>query len=77
MGLCRNIDLQGFEIAGENKVFYPAEQVTLQWQTNEVVIRSSKVLQPVAVRYCFHDFQVGTLIGGFELPAIPFRTDNW
>jgi sialate O-acetylesterase len=29
------------------------------------------------VRYCFHDFQIGTMIGGNELPTIPFRTDNW
>jgi len=77
MGICRNYDIQGFEIAGENKVFYPAEQIRFQWETNEFVISSSKVLNPVAVRYCFHDFQIGTIIGGNELPAIPFRTDNW
>ena len=75
--ICRNYDIQGFEIAGENKVFYPAEQIRFQWETNEFVISSSKVLNPVAVRYCFHDFQIGTIIGGNELPAIPFRTDNW
>ena len=77
MGICRNYDIQGFEIAGENKVFYPAEQIRFQWETNEFVLSSSKVLHPVAVRYCFHDFQIGTVIGGNELPAIPFRTDNW
>ena len=33
--------------------------------------------KPVAVRYCFHDFQPGTMIGGNELPLIPFRTDEW
>lgn len=77
MGLCRNYDIKGFEIAGENKIFYPADDVYLQWQTNEFIITSSKVLNPVAVRYCFHDFQIGTIIGGNELPAIPFRTDNW
>ena len=43
----------------------------------EVVISSEKVPNPVAVRYCFRDFQVGTMIGGNELPTIPFRTDNW
>ena len=77
MGLCRNYDIKGFEIAGENKIFYPTDDVYLQWQTNEFIITSSKVLNPVAVRYCFHDFQIGTIIGGNELPAIPFRTDNW
>jgi len=42
-----------------------------------VVISSEKVSHPVSVRYCFHDFQIGTMIGGNELPTIPFRTDNW
>ena len=77
MGICRNYDLRGFEVAGEDRVFHPADKVWLHWQTNEVVISSEKVSRPVAVRYCFRDFQVGTMIGGNELPTIPFRTDNW
>ncbi len=77
MGICRNYDIQGFEIAGPDKVFYPAETTSLRWQTNEVVVQTSHVKNPVAVRYCFKDFEVGNLIGGNELPAFPFRTDNW
>lgn len=77
MGICRNYDIQGFEVAGEDKVFYPSEQTSLRWQTNQVLVRSSKVPHPVAVRYCFKDFQIGTLIGGNELCAYPFRTDQW
>ena len=77
MGICRNYDLRGFEVAGEDRIFYPADDVKLRWQTNPMVVTSEKVPNPVAVRYCFHDFQVGTMIGGNELPLIPFRTDNW
>lgn len=77
MGICRNYMIEGFEVAGEDRVFYPAENVWLRWQTNHIVVHSSKVAKPVAVRYCFHDFQPGTLLGGSELPAYPFRTDNW
>ena len=77
MGLCRNYMLEGFEVAGSDRVFHPADQVRLNWQTNEVVVSCEAVAQPVAVRYCFRDFQPGTLIGGNELPAVPFRTDNW
>ena len=77
MGICRNYDLRGFEVAGEDRVFHPADKVWLHWQTNEVVISSEKVSHHVSVRYCFHDFQIGTMIGGNELPTIPFRTDNW
>lgn len=77
MGICRNYDLRGFEVAGEDRVFHPADKVWLHWQTNEVVVSSEKVPHPASVRYCFHDFQIGTMIGGNELPVIPFRTDNW
>ncbi len=77
MGICRNYDLRGFEVAGEDRVFYPADKVWLHWQTNEMVISSEKVPHPVAVRYGFGDFMPGTMIGGNELPTIPFRTDDW
>lgn len=76
-GICRNYDIQGFEVAGDDKVFYPADKVWIHWQTNEVVVSSEKVAKPAAVRYCFKNFQIGNLIGGNNLPCIPFRTDNW
>jgi sialate O-acetylesterase len=77
MGICRNYDIRGFEIAGEDRVFHPADSVWVRWQTNHIVVSSEKVPHPVAVRYCFHDFQIGTMIGGNELPLIPFRSDDW
>ncbi|WP_297272172.1 sialate O-acetylesterase [uncultured Bacteroides sp.] len=77
MGICRNYDIQGFEVAGEDRVFHPADNVWVHWQTNEIVVSSKQVAKPVAVRYCFHDFQPGTMIGGNELPLVPFRTDEW
>jgi len=75
-GICRNYGLEGFEIAGADRVFHPA-QAEFKWQTNEVFLTSSEVPQPVAVRYCFKDFQIGNLIGGAEMPLFPFRTDDW
>lgn len=76
-GICRNYDISGFEIAGPDKVFHPADSVWLHWQTNEMVVSSKDVPEPVAVRYCFRDFLPGTLYGGNFLPLIPFRTDDW
>lgn len=76
-GICRNYDIQGFEVAGKDRKFYPADNARLNWQTNEIVVSSDKVPQPVAVRYCFNDFQIGTLCGGDWLPLIPFRSDDW
>lgn len=75
-GICRNWGLEGFEIAGADKKFYPAT-AEFHWQTNEVYLTSDSVPTPVAVRYCFKDFQIGNMIGGYELPLFPFRTDNW
>lgn len=76
-GICRNHDIRGFEIAGADRVFHPADKVSLHWQTNEIIVSSEAVPEPVAVRYCWHDFQPGTLYGGNYLPCIPFRTDAW
>ena len=75
-GICRNWGLEGFEIAGEDRVFHAAT-AEFHWQTNEVFLTSPNVPKPVAVRYCFKDFQIGNLIGGNELPCFPFRTDEW
>ncbi len=76
-GICRNYDIKGFELAGPDKVFHPADSVWLHWQTNEMVVSSKKVPDPVAVRYGFRDFLPGTLYGGNYLPLIPFRSDDW
>jgi len=76
-GICRNYDIKGFEVAGPDKVFHPADSVWLHWQTNEMVVSSKDVPNPVAVRYCWRDFLPGNLHAGNYLPLIPFRTDDW
>lgn len=70
------IGIEGFEVAGANKVFYPAK-AELGKKNNEIVVSSPKVKHPVAVRYCFRNFQIGNLKNHRNLPVIPFRTDNW
>ncbi len=74
-GICRNYDIRGFEIAGPDGVFYPADQARLNWQTNEIVVSSDRVDEPRAVRYGFGDFVPGTLHGGNYLPLIPFSSE--
>lgn len=76
MGIWVKGELQGFEIAGEDKVFHPAK-AEFRWQTNEVYLTSDEVAVPVAVRYCYRDWQIGTLKGANDLPCYPFRTDKW
>jgi len=68
-------ELTGFEIAGEDKVFYPAKATIVARKT--VLVKSDKVPNPVAVRYAWDNWIVGTLFGTNLLPAPSFRTDNW
>lgn len=67
--------LLGFEIAGSDQRFYPAQAVI---RGNEVVVWSNQVTQPVAVRYGWYDDNVDiNLYNQENLPASPFRTDSW
>ena len=74
-GFNRMADIRGFEICGADKVFYPADAVVENQFA--LVVSSEKVPEPVAVRYCFRDFQPGNLGDTRELPVVPFRTDNF
>ena len=71
---CYN-ELEGFEIAGDDKIFYPANAKIVDRKT--VLVSSDKVLSPVAVRYAFDNWVEGTLYNTNLLPASSFRTDNW
>ena len=68
--------IEGFEVAGADRVFHPA-QATLDTQRKCIVVTSEHVEQPVAVRYCFRNFQTGNLKNHRGMPVLPFRTDNW
>lgn len=76
-GICRNYDIEGFEVAGDDRVFHPADSVWLHWQTNEFVVSSKEVSNPVAVRYGWRDFLPGNVHAGNYLPLVPFRSDDW
>ncbi|MDE7126362.1 MAG: sialate O-acetylesterase [Bacteroidales bacterium] len=67
----------GFEITGEDKVWYPAK-ASYRWWENKIEVWSENVKNPVAVRYAFRNFpedaNVKTTMGQ---PLAPFRTDDW
>ena len=68
--------LNGFEIAGSDKVFHPAK-AEIDYSNKTVVVSNEEVPNPTAVRYCFKNFQIGNLYNTRELPAVPFRTDSF
>lgn len=67
-------ELTDFEIAGADKIFYPAKA----WLNRGVVaVAAPEVKHPVAVRYAFKDFVTGDLFSTEGLPVSSFKTDDW
>jgi sialate O-acetylesterase len=65
---------KGFAIAGEDKKFHWAE-VSIDDDT--VIVSSTRVEKPCAVRYAWADNPECNLCNDKGLPALPFRTDSW
>ncbi len=64
--------LQGFAIAGEDKVWHWATGTVAG---DDIVLTSPDVPAPLAVRYDWAINPIGNLVNGSGLPALPFRTD--
>ena len=67
-------DLKEFEIAGDDKIFYPA---AAKINGKTVVVSSEMVKKPVAVRFAWKPVPEPNLFNAENLPASPFRTDDW
>ncbi len=68
-------ELSNFEIAGEDRVFYPAKAEIIAHK--QLKVYSEQVKVPVAVRYGWCNWFVGSLFDNNMLPASSFRTDSW
>ena len=66
--------LKGFAIAGLDHKFQWAE---VRIDGNDVVVSSKEVVNPIAVRYAWATNPVCNLNNAADLPASPFRTDDW
>jgi sialate O-acetylesterase len=66
--------VKGFEIAGGDHKFGEADA---NIEGDVVVVHSSKVPNPLAVRYAWADNPSGNLYDKSGLPTAPFRTDRW
>jgi sialate O-acetylesterase len=60
-----------FEIAGEDKIFYPADA---KIKGQQVIVQSKMVKTPVAVRFAWRNTAVPNLFNGANLPASCFIT---
>jgi sialate O-acetylesterase len=66
--------LTDFVIAGADRKFVPAEAVI---EGDTIVVSSSQVQKPIAVRYGWTNWVAGSLFNKEGLPASSFRTDDW
>ena len=72
----RDHPVYGIEVAGKDKVFHLAEaRIPHNGTCVEVTVPKS-VKNPVAVRYCFHNWAEGNLTNDWGIPLSPFRSDN-
>ena len=71
------IRLKGFEIAGADGKFYPANARNSWPVSDRITVESDSVKNPVAVRYAFRNCIDANVITGMGTPLAPFRTDNW
>lgn len=68
--------LKGFAVAGKNHKFYWAKAIITSMNTIEVYC--PEVQHPVAVRYAWgNNPEDANLYNNADLPASPFRTDEW
>lgn len=67
-------DPREFQIAGEDKVFVPAQA---RIEGNTILVWSKQVKNPVAVRFGFSNASIPNVFNMEGLPVNLFRTDNW
>ena len=72
--LARGGSPQGFEIAGDDKIFHWADA---RIDGDSIVVFNKKVKKPVAVRYSWADNPKGNLFSNDDIPLVPFRSDDW
>jgi sialate O-acetylesterase len=61
-----------FEVAGEDKVFYPA---TAKIKDNQVIVQSDHVKVPMVVRFAWSNTATPNLFNSANLPASCFKTE--
>jgi len=72
--LAKGDKLSGFAIAGKDRKFVLADAVI---NGTTILVSSPAVSDPVSVRYGWNANPVCNLYNKENLPAVPFRTDDW
>ena len=76
-GLLLDQDVEvGFYVAAKDREFHHA-RARVNRGDRTVVVWKDEIKDPVAVRYGWSNLPAGGLMNARELPAYPFRTDDW
>ncbi len=65
------LEIRGFELAGEDEIFYPAEA---EIAGDAVLVRADDVKNPMYVRYAWTPYTTANLVNADGLPASTFRS---
>ena len=65
---------KSFQLAGADKQWKAA---SARIEGDKLIVTSGEVTAPVALRYAWLDNPEVNLVNGADLPASPFRTDDW
>jgi len=66
--------VKSFQLAGADKQWKAANA---KIDGSKIIVSSAGVAAPVALRYAWLDFPETNLVNSADLPASPFRTDDW
>ena len=72
--MCKDKELNHFEIAGADQLFVPG---TAKIVGDKIIVTNKNIKSPVAVRYAFNNTAIGNVFNKEGLPLNLFRTDNW
>ena len=76
-GLLLDQDVEvGFYVAGKDRQFHHA-RARVNRGDRTVIVWNDEIKDPVAARYGWSNLPAGGLMNARELPAYPFRTDDW
>lgn len=67
-------EIVGFQMAGVDNVFYPADA---KINGTQIILRSNSVKVPVNIRYAFTNYQKVGIYNEIGLPLSPYRTDGF
>lgn len=71
-----NTDLEGFELAGSDGVYYPAIGRVSSSDRRVICVSCPEVKAPVAVRYAMKNWSVASFFNSAGIPASPFKAEK-